>query len=372
VARVPNAPISDEAIRAAFMMGRPKTPFDAVASIKAAPKPKISPRKPPRATLSAYKPTLGERIESGIGSALSGVMGDRYAQHFAGRAMAPLNDFTPVGNATGIADGATDMRQGFTKGNLAQGALGAGIVGLNMLPFAGGVKRKGGSMLRDLMRDEAGAIRAWHGSPHDFDKFSMDKIGTGAGEQAYGHGLYFAENKKVAESYRDRLATLRIDGRPILPGDTYPAMAVRDAGGDVQKALQDTLEMAQQYPERGYEKGIKTLQEWSKSRPKIDTSGGLYEVNIDAEPHDFVDWNSPVPDRLLPMAQERLGDMARFADTTGKLVHKVGTRDAIGGLRDAGFQGLKYKDWHDLPGNWQGTHNYVVFDDSLVSILGKH
>ena len=33
-------------------------------------------------------------------------------------------------------------------------------------------------------------ITAWHGSPHKFDKFSMDKIGTGEGAQAYGQMTY--------------------------------------------------------------------------------------------------------------------------------------------------------------------------------------
>ena len=37
-------------------------------------------------------------------------------------------------------------------------------------------------------------IKAYHGSPHDFDRFDLSKIGTGEGAQAYGHGLYFAEN----------------------------------------------------------------------------------------------------------------------------------------------------------------------------------
>jgi hypothetical protein len=36
-------------------------------------------------------------------------------------------------------------------------------------------------------------IKAYHGSPHDFDQFSMSKIGTGEGAQAYGHGLYFGD-----------------------------------------------------------------------------------------------------------------------------------------------------------------------------------
>jgi hypothetical protein len=49
-------------------------------------------------------------------------------------------------------------------------------------------------------------IVAYHGSPHDFEKFDATKIGTGEGAQAYGHGLYFAESEGVAHSYRDTLA----------------------------------------------------------------------------------------------------------------------------------------------------------------------
>ena len=44
-----------------------------------------------------------------------------------------------------------------------------------------------------------GAIKAYHGSPYDFDKFDLSKIGTGEGAQAYGHGLYFAEEPAVAQ-----------------------------------------------------------------------------------------------------------------------------------------------------------------------------
>ena len=50
------------------------------------------------------------------------------------------------------------------------------------------------------------AQRAWHGSPHVFDTFSTEHIGTGEGAQAHGWGLYFAENKKVADAYRSRLS----------------------------------------------------------------------------------------------------------------------------------------------------------------------
>ena len=76
-----------------------------------------------------------------------------------------------------------------------------------------------GMQLAGLMSGFAGGIKevapapgllgvtAYHGSPHSFDAFSNDAIGTGEGAQAYGHGLYFAENEGVARGYRDSNAT---------------------------------------------------------------------------------------------------------------------------------------------------------------------
>lgn len=47
---------------------------------------------------------------------------------------------------------------------------------------------------------------AWHGSPHDFDKFDLGAIGTGEGNQAHGWGLYFAKKKSVSRNYQKVLA----------------------------------------------------------------------------------------------------------------------------------------------------------------------
>ena len=38
-----------------------------------------------------------------------------------------------------------------------------------------------------------------HGTKHDFDKFQLEKIGTGEGAQAFGYGLYFTDGSKIAE-----------------------------------------------------------------------------------------------------------------------------------------------------------------------------
>ena len=48
--------------------------------------------------------------------------------------------------------------------------------------------------------------RAYHGTPHRFEKFSTGAIGTGEGVQAYGWGLYFASQWEVANFYRETLS----------------------------------------------------------------------------------------------------------------------------------------------------------------------
>ena len=64
------------------------------------------------------------------------------------------------------------------------------------------------------MAEEKGIV-AYHGSPHDFDRFSTEHIGAGEGAQAYGHGLYFAENEGVAKSYQQSLSGHEIDKVPV-------------------------------------------------------------------------------------------------------------------------------------------------------------
>lgn len=54
---------------------------------------------------------------------------------------------------------------------------------------------------------------AYHGTPHRFDEFSLDAIGTGEGAQAHGWGLYFAQDRKVSEDYRNRLRKGRSRGQ---------------------------------------------------------------------------------------------------------------------------------------------------------------
>lgn len=68
---------------------------------------------------------------------------------------------------------------------------------------------------------------AYHGSPHRFDRFSLNAIGTGEGAQAYGWGLYFADNREISEWYRERLANIR----PIIAANGNRYIKDYERGG---------------------------------------------------------------------------------------------------------------------------------------------
>ena len=74
----------------------------------------------------------------------------------------------------------------------------------NMDGIAFQVGRDGGNVKTldpDVMEQPA-----YHGTKYKFDKFSLQAIGSGEGNQAFGWGLYFASRRGVAEWYRDTLA----------------------------------------------------------------------------------------------------------------------------------------------------------------------
>src|SRR4249919_722721 len=204
------------------------------------------PRWSPMGSIQATPKSIGGAIEGGIAKALNKFgMSEKRAAQYGQRIMAPLNDVTPVGNVTGMEEGGSQFLGGLSRGDLRSMALGAGVFGLSALPGPGGkiAKRAGKGMFGRMLRDESGAIRAWHGSPHDFDRFDMSKIGTGEGAQAYGHGLYFAENKRVAEDYRNVLAPSFLKWRDgglshvtSGSGENLALQAVADAGSDHSKA----------------------------------------------------------------------------------------------------------------------------------------
>lgn len=77
----------------------------------------------------------------------------------------------------------------------------------NVIPLSKRFDRSNPSVLYQSQIDLINELfqRAWHGTPHRFDKFTLDHIGTGEGAQVHGYGLYFAQRREVSEGYRRKL-----------------------------------------------------------------------------------------------------------------------------------------------------------------------
>ena len=231
-------------------------------------------------------------------------------------------------------------------------------------------------------------IKAYHGSPHDFDAFSMDKIGTGEGAQAYGHGLYFAENPEVAKTYQAKVSAMQggakptVQGRPINwddPAETA-AFELWRHDGDRKAAAEFYAKTFRR------ESPVVALLQSETPLPTVTPPGRMYEVNIHANPDDLLDWDKPlsqqsehVRSKMQGLLKEHGGSARYQAEKFGddpeglKLYREL---DTGGGkiaerLREAGIPGLKYLDGGSR-GAGEGTRNYVIWDDKLIEILKKY
>ncbi len=160
----------------------------------------------------------------------------------------------------------------------------------------------------------AKAIKAFHGSPHDFERFDLSKIGTGEGAQAYGHGLYFAEREGVAKSYSEmwdaanRGTKVRIDGKDLYKFFKENTFGTHEESRAIQRLIDDgDIDVAirnaggeASYPDPA---AANVLREW-KQRHTFDTpKGKMYEVAIKAHPDQFLDWDAPL-NQQSPGVQE--------------------------------------------------------------------
>ena len=232
----------------------------------------------------------------------------------------------------------------------------------------------------NFVADEFGGLRLYHGSPHDFDKFSMDKIGTGEGAQAYGHGLYFAEAEDTAKAYRDQLQFPRIDGA------STPVEKVADDLNYHRGNVEGVKKIYEGMLANGDEAAKKMAQEKLAALPEaVDRfKGRMYEVDVNANPEDFVDIEMPLKDQpaLEPALRKYWGRhydsyMSDPYTNDGDFFRQL-AQDPVNKnlylkeMREAGIPGLKYKDAGSRGADGDGSRNYVVFDENLISIVKKY
>ena len=240
----------------------------------------------------------------------------------------------------------------------------------------------------------ANKIRAYHGSPHKFDKFDISKIGSGEGAQAYGHGLYFAENPAVATDYRNQLSnhdllTLKtskgiIQGDKIDPIDLevakYLDIGARDAGQFKHNTAHYAKIAAQK---AGLPDVVKRIDDYGRdvSVGWEKNPGWLYTVDLHVPREHLLDWDAPLISQpyILDALKISPSEAARFHEvmpTFGEQAYR-GRAAFDGGPRtsqellERGIPGIQYLD-RSSRGAGTGTRNIVMFDDAPIEIVNRY
>ena len=320
---------------------------------------------------------------------------------------------SPVGFPVTDAIGLAGDIQMYKEHPEQRGPLNYSLSALGMLPFVPGM------------------VKAFHGSPYKFDRFSLEKVGTGEGAQAYGHGLYFAGDENIANFYKNKLTdrhakfdVLTSDENKVLPdwvknhisNNKGDVKGIKEMMDEFQKRIDDIefQEMGTGQPWLEEEKlhGLKKINEvldklyHSGKEGRISYSmpeGSVYKVKVDVDPDDLLDWDKPLsqqPEKVKQALQKInvWDDLAEYNNITpgseitgGQFYRKLskmmgrtkGASDADISkmLNEAGIPGMRYLDSNSRPKGYRQpaltqikemmqdkTHNMVIFDDTLVDI----
>jgi hypothetical protein len=239
-------------------------------------------------------------------------------------------------------------------------------------------------------------MNVYHGSPHRFPptvknplgEFDPTKIGTGEGAQAYGHGLYFAENPGVAQAYKDQLSPRTIKGDASGVGN-WADWAAKGADDmpDAMRKIDDLVAKSAQDP------APKGFQSWSdfaeatKRETQSRFGGNLYKVDLpDEQIAKMLDWDKPLTatpngraalDGLIPKLDKEsvklLKQDAGRLDGSGLVTwaqRVYGKEGASDYLQSHGIPGIRYLDQGSRSGG-AGTSNFVVFDPKHMNIIGR-
>ena len=238
-------------------------------------------------------------------------------------------------------------------------------------------------------------MTVWHGSPYKFKAFNASKIGTGEGAQAFGHGLYVAENPKVAEDYMK-----------IEPAGDVASPRRMLLGKEVETGTPE-YKVAQLVDELGLSKARKFILDWSK-KPNPDQidyvnkasdiiqnvskksdvknlgTGNLYKIDLpDEHINKMLDWDKPLekqpknvqealakhnPEMYDPKSED-YDPSERGQWTYMRLANELTQKNASNRLSELGVPGLKYLD-EGSRAMGEGTRNFVLFpgNEHLLNI----
>jgi hypothetical protein len=223
-------------------------------------------------------------------------------------------------------------------------------------------------------------LPAFHGTPFDVDKFKLANIGTGEGAQAYGWGLYFAQARKVAQDYKDKLTdwnspgtyewkgmSLRSDDykNPIRHAISLVYHQGINQAKQIGKTLQKDSEKGEPYTvEQGgleYAKKFNDALSQVKSKKEIKfEQGNLYKVDLDVKDEDLLDWDKPLSEqsekiRNIIKQYHGVKDLGALENRSGSAIYidfglpSKGNAESIqkqasSKLLELGIPGIRYLD----------------------------
>lgn len=243
------------------------------------------------------------------------------------------------------------------------------------------------------------AIRAYHGSGHDFDRFDMRKVGRGEGGQKYTYGLYFAQAEAVARRYMDAGGTYPIE---MMRPEDYANRILKwwgKNGTNRQEAIRHIDTIIADYGSVGERiiglfsaRNRKKLEVIKAARQALvdgtETKGTpqfgiLYEVNIKADIGAFLDWDMPlsgqpqiIRDAIARASRGAVADTMTGEQALKQIAQSKFSSDEVDDprlareLRGLGISGVAYLD-AESRSSGRGTKNMVVYDDSLIEIVAK-
>jgi len=251
-------------------------------------------------------------------------------------------------------------------------------------------------------------IRAYHGSPYAFDRFDINKIGTGEGNQGFGRGIYLSEDSAIGRGYQTSISAMKrllgedvgdvlINGREIDWDNPIEAAAFEAAryGGDRAAAADYVLRQF-----GGRSRAADVLLSPAEL-PDVTLPGHLYEVNINADKGAFADLNAPLSDQHRSLQDFARGaDLSRLKEGTRTRVmlekwlggtEQPGYRATVGDLHSAlsdygkltddmgfseflknsGYPGIRYREM-GITRSGDKPSNYVVFDPDILEIRRRY
>jgi hypothetical protein len=203
-------------------------------------------------------------------------------------------------------------------------------------------------------------LTVYHGSPHRINnvdeanpmgRFDLSKVGTGEGAQAYGHGIYLAENPGVARSYvttpRINQAQAFADLGADISGDSNAQGALRQFTIAAQNGLPwDRAAKNAQYRSAilrdvPIDKLTKSMQQWAE-----ESTGSFYTVDLpDSHIAKMLDWDAPLSEQPEAVRKALASRLVEYQyNIAGKRLATV-TGDPLVGIK---LQGALKKNGGDI------------------------